>query len=424
MKRRFSAAFLALALTLSLAACQGESAPPASSSPSGAPPASSRPEPPEPDDPPAPEPGGEAPLRVAAREYTPAGCYRVADVAGDIVLLWDGSTAEFQSNVRELDLATGKEKTICNAWMGQAQTDGEHYYWVSLSDTPAETGEYFPEGIRRKKRVKTGTEQEELLYRLPQEEPEWNISYPGYHWQGETRFISDLCLGEGGYLAWVESWLMESGEFQGWYACEVYALRPGEEKPYLYVEAAKRNTHRRQLWLSGEGSRFLIISTTPEDYPGSLLVYDLEKQGLVLEVNARFPTGASYDGRYLAWTSAVGDHTFYLYDTTAEETREVDVPFENTVETAGSVALVGGRYLLYDVDTSPDGGTLPKGVRLYDLETEQVVYRSYEDGALERKDQTPEASPLVMSRDGSRAAMLNGNDGPDKSWLWVFDLTT
>lgn len=415
LKKRVSAALCALAMTLSLAACRGETPPPESSGAPEPPPASRPEKLPEPDpEPEGPLSGAETGV-PAVQERIFTSVFQPVDLCGEKALFWTGNTEDFIHNVLELDLAAGTEKMLFTSWMGQAQTDGECYYWVALSDEPSEkTGGCVPVGICKR----DGKGNKELIYRLPKDAREAAAvnPVPNYPWAGELRTITDLTLGDG-YLAWVESWLLETGEFAGWYAYQMCALDLATMEPYGLVEGAKRNTYRRQLWANG---KYLTCSTTPEDYPGSLLVYDMADRGLALEVETRCPAGAFYDGKRLVWANGAGEpHTFFLREENGE-VRAVDVLQGETVEVAGSVVLIGGRYVLYHVSQSPDGGKLTKGVRVYDLEQEAVVYRTEEDDRLKRKAWVPGSGDLLPGRDGSQAVLLNGKDGQDKSWLWSF----
>lgn len=401
--QKFFALFLALMLLLTLTACQGkeETSGPA---PKEEPSSSMPPEEEEPGEPAAP--------RLTARDYEMPYGSECAGFSGGQALFWDRAwmfSLDAQNgrpdhgNITRLDLATGELREL-GIWadMGRICRDGDTFYWAALEDEPRypdedrpdyPVGSPFPEyrqaGIHRGGADGTG----ELIYTI--EQP-WRIT--------------ELDM-TGGFLVWAEEMRTGDGGQGPNFRWRIRAMDRAGGEPFQVDEGECYDsiTHRLRA-----NDRWLVYweSTRNEETP--LHLYDLAAREERYTLTA--PTGpmdAGCDGSRLVWSSSRyynDPHTLWACDLDTGAVTSWDVG-EDPPESAAGPGLVEGRYVLYAA-WEVEG----EQVRLLDLTTGEVVYRSEDDPERSRAGSWLLDSPVLFDPAAGQLACA----AQDKDYQMVF----
>lgn len=274
-------------------------------------------------------------------------------------------------NTIEFDLTTGEWREL-GFWSVAAQWDGaETYYWagmtgpVECSAMGSQTGmaggpilyewkEWRQEGIWRGNDRGEG----ELIYLFP---------------DNKRREIQSLDL-LGNLLCWRE-WIRDESGGLDW-----------EEFCLLDLESLelRRLDKNAQFWVDGD----VLLSL---DRYNILQAEDLATGKVFFNRWVDRCTRAFYrDGKVIWNEGAAG---FHVYDCQTEKTRDLTDPGAREEESARELGLIRGRYLVYRVVEPQEEGPylLPKpdlhrGLRVFDLETGEVVYRSLEDSRVEKRE--------------------------------------
>lgn len=363
--QKFFALLLALMLLLTLTACQGkkENSGPASKAEKP----SSSAQPPE-----EKEPEDAAP-RLTARDYEMPYGSECAGLSGGQALFWDRAwmfSLDAQNgkpdhgNITRLDLSTGELREL-GIWadLGQVCQDGDTFYWAALEDEPyysygAPAPEYRQAGIRKGGADGTG----ELIYTI--EQP-WRIN--------ELAMTGDL-------LVWAEEMQTGDGGQGPNFRWRIRAMDRAGGEPFQVDEGECYDALYHRLRVNG---RWLVYWESIRNEETPLHLYDLTAREERYALTA--PTGpmdADCDGSRLVWSSSryyENPHTLWACDLGTGAVTSWDVG-EDPPENAAGLGLVEGRYVLYAA-----GETEGEQVRLFDLDTGEVVYRSEDDPALKRK---------------------------------------
>ena len=326
-----------------------------------------------PEDPPPETSSGETPpVTVTARELLfdeAEGGNLCLDVKNGQALFHDlskehpGNTSA--RNTIRLDLATGERQEL-GFWSRYVRWDGgETYYWVGMTGPVTRHGEgsfgigggpqsntwqeWVQEGIWRGNAQGEG----DILYLLP---------------VGEEREIISLEL-QGSCLSWAERVRSSLGVVFHVLDLESGELRTWEEKDTYH------------WWVDG-GCLFSLDSRNilrAEELATGEQIFDRwVEEGT---------TRAFCDGGRIIWNEGAG--RFHVYDCQTEKTRDLTDPGASEKETAWELELLRGRYLAYRVvepillEDAPD---IHRGLRVFDLETGEVIYRSEDDPAVAKRE--------------------------------------
>ena len=362
--------------------------------------------------PPAPE---EPPFAVTVREFPTDSEEDGMDVCLDMrngrALFLDlrkqNADAPGGRNTVEADLATGERREL-GFWSIAAQWDGaETYHWVGMTGPVAESGlsafgkgegaeavtwkEWRQEGIRRGNDKGEG----ELIYLFP---------------DNKRREIQSLDLW-GDLLCWREWIRDESGGLDR------------EEFCVLDLESleVRRRDDGAACWVDGGA----LLSL---DRRNILRAEDLAAGEEFFNRWVEGCTRAFYrDGKVIWNEGAAG---FHVYDCRTEKTRNLADPGAREEEIVRELGLIRGRYLVCRVvEPRPEGPDLHRGLRVFDLEAGEVVYRSAEDPRVEKRENRY-YSQLLADPAGDTVLLVGQEHEPVEYWaltgkgaLTVFQLT-
>lgn len=263
-------------------------------------------------------------------------------------------------NTIEVDLSTGEEREL-GFWSTCVQWDGEDYYWVGMTGPVVRSSAGSSFGMSGGGEVLTWLEwtQEGIWRGNGKGEGELLYSFPG----GE-REISLLELRDG-WLSWVET----PGETEP----EEFCLMDLETGELTRREAAGRYWVDNGVLLSLDRRNILRA----EDLSTGEEFFDRWDEGI---------SRAFYDNGRILWNS--GARAFHLYDCATGETQDFTDPEAGEKEIAMEPELLGGRFLVYRVvePVLEDSPELHRGLRIFDLEKGEVLYRSTEDPRLEKRE--------------------------------------
>jgi len=297
-------------------------------------------------------------------------------------------------NTVEVDLATGEKREL-GFWSRYVQWDGgETYYWVGMTG-PVErrsSGPSFgmggPEAVVWREWVQEGIwrgnarGEGEILYLFP---------------DNKNREITSLEL-QGKYLSWGERVRYEGG-------------RPdGEEFRVLDLESGELRCWEGKgaCWVDG-GCLFSLDSRNilrAEGLADGKEIFDRWDEGI---------TRAFFDGGRIIWNN--GARSFHVYDCGTKQTRDLTDPAASEDEVVGSMELFRGRYLVYSV-VEPVWGDAPeigRGLRVFDLEKGEILYRSMDDPGIEKRENWYYGN-LAADRDGGLALLAGTEHEPVEYW--------
>lgn len=320
----------------------------------------------------------EPPLSVSVREFPTDSAEDGMDLCLDMrngrALFLDLEKKNAASpggrNTVEADLATGEGREL-GFWSVAAQWDGaETYYWVGMTGPVEQSGiSYF--GKREGPEVVTWEEwRQEGIWRGDDKgEGELIYLFP----DNKRREIQSLDLW-GDLLCWREWIRGESGGLDR------------EEFCLLDLESLelRRLDEKAQFWVDGGA----LLSL---DRKGILRAEDLATGEEFFNRWVDGCTRAFYrDGKVIWNEGAVG---FHVYDCRTEKTRDLADPGAGEEEIVWELGLIRGRYLVYRVvEPQPEGpdllskADLHRGLRVFDLEGGEVIYRSLEDSRVEKRE--------------------------------------
>ena len=295
-------------------------------------------------------------------------------------------------NTVEADLSTGEWREL-GFWSVEAQWDGKDtYYWVGMtgpvqkdamgSQSGAAGGpvryewkEWQQEGIWRGNDKGEG----ELIYRFP---------------DGKKREIRNLAL-FGDTLCWGERIPDETGGLDQ------------EEFCLLNLESlvVQRRTEGVEYWMDN-GCLFSL------DRRNILRAENLSTGEEFFDRWADSCSGAFYRNGRIIWNT--GAARFQIYDCKTEETRDLIDPMAGEAEILWEMYLLRDRYLVFRV-TEPqlDGPEQSKGLRILDLESGEVLYRSAEDPQVEKRENWYYSQLLA---EGDTALLVGQEHEPVEYW--------
>ena len=123
-------------------------------------------------------------------------------------------------------------------------------------------------------------------------------------------------------------------------------------------------------------------------------------------------SGAFYRNDRIIWNT--GAARFQIYDCKTEETRDLIDPMAGEAEILWEMYLLRDRYLVFRV-TEPqlDGPKQSKGLRILDLESGEVLYRSAEDPQVEKRENWYYSQLLA---EGDTALLVGQEHEPVEYW--------